>query len=138
MAAPSKRAKHSHRPTPAIAGQLELRRQRLGMSRTALAKRSGISFPQVRRILDGKEQPRLDTLQAIVAALGMEATLVEKLDADDFRMQRAHQKAVKLAGMVQGSMGLEYQAVDQAAMKSLVQQHVASLLAGSGRSLWDD
>ena len=108
------------------------------MSRTAVARRSGVSFPQVRRILDGQEQPRVDTLAAMSAALGMEFSLVEKCDADEYRLTRAKEKAARLAGMVQGSMGLESQGIDAAAMKSLVQHHVNTLLAGSGRALWDE
>lgn len=138
MATHAKRTKRSYLATPAIAEQLELRRHRLEMSRTALAKRSGVSFPQVRRILDGKEQPRVDTLRAIATALGMEFSLVEKCDAEEYRMQRAQEKGAKLAGMVQGTMGLESQGVDEAAMKSLVQHQVNAMLAGSGRTLWDE
>jgi hypothetical protein len=40
--------------------------------------------------------------------------------------------------MVQGTMGLEAQAVSAETLDDLTERHVEQLLAGSGRRLWDD
>jgi transcriptional regulator with XRE-family HTH domain len=125
--------------------QLEFRRVQLGMSKTAVAKRSGVSLPTVDRILAGRDQnPRLANVQAIAAALGVELrigesmTVFEPLSAQEFRKLQAAAKAKRLVRMVQGNMGLEAQAVDAKTLEGMIDQTTCELLAGSPRKLWDD
>ena len=119
--------------------QLELRRHQLGMSRPAVARRSGVSFPTVERILSGKEKnPGFANVQAIAAALGVEIHFQEPQTAQDFRRVQATAKATRLARMVQGTMGLEAQAVDAETLRGMIDQTTSELLAGSNRKLWDE
>ncbi len=119
--------------------KLDLRRRKLGMSRAALARRSGVSVPQIHRVLSGKEKsPGVATVQAIAAALGMEVRLVEVVEEEEFRRWQAEKKGAQLARMTQGTMGLESQAVDSTALQRLAVQNAHRLLAGSGRNLWED
>jgi len=121
------------------ANQLELRRHRLGMSKAAVAKRSGIPRATVDRILSGREKgPRISSLTAIAQALGVELELKETMSAQEFRRAQAVAKAKRVARLVQGTMGLESQGVDQDALNEIVDQTASELLAGSPRRLWDD
>ncbi len=45
-------------------------RRELGLSTRSLASLAGVSYPTISRIENGHEQPRLDTLEKIAAALG--------------------------------------------------------------------
>lgn len=124
---------------------LERRRRRLGISRAALARRAGVGLTTLSDILSGREtNPRLSSMHAVASALGVcvgigeGAGITETIRADDFRRQRAEEKAKQLAGMVQATMGLEAQAVDRKTLDSLIEENVHKLLAGSGRRLWED
>jgi DNA-binding XRE family transcriptional regulator len=119
--------------------KLDIRRRLLGMSRATLARRSQVSTPTIHRILTGKElAPSIATVEAIAVALGMEVQIVETIDADELREKQAKLRAAGLVGMVQGTMGLESQGVDQKTMASLTKRRVNQLLAGPGRKLWDE
>jgi transcriptional regulator with XRE-family HTH domain len=119
--------------------KLDLRRQTLGMSRATLAKRSGVSVPTVHRILSGKEDaPTVTSVEAIANALGMKITLTEVVGADELRERQARKKAQQAAAMIQGTMGLEAQAIDQKSLESLARRNMNRLLSASGRKLWDE
>jgi transcriptional regulator with XRE-family HTH domain len=109
------------------------------MSRAALARRAKVSIPTVHRILTGKEDsPSVSTVEAIASALGMKVQIVETIDAEQLRERQAVQRAARLVGMVQGTMGLESQAIDKKSLESLTKRNVNRLLAGPGRRLWDE
>ena len=123
----------------ALVDRLEFRRHLLKMSKAALARRSGVSLPTVDRILTGKEQrPAFDCLLAIARALGVEIQMQETQGVHEFRKARAQMKAVRIARMVQGTMGLESQGVDTQALDDMVEQTACELLAGPQRNLWND
>jgi hypothetical protein len=76
--------------------------------------------------------------EALANALGMSVQIVETIDAEELREQQAKRRAAQLVGMVQGTMGLESQAVDQKTIESLTKRNATRLLAGSNRRLWDE
>jgi DNA-binding XRE family transcriptional regulator len=125
--------------------KFDLRRRKLGMSRAFLAQLAGVGLTSLTAILRGTEQnPTLSTAHAIATALGMRITLgvdaaiSELISVDEMRRRRAVEKARRLAGLVQGTMGLEAQAVDQQTIDSITEQNVHKLLAGPSRRLWED
>lgn len=121
--------------------KLEKRRQQLGMSKTAVSRRSGVSLTTVKRLLAGDEQrPSLANLHAVASALGATIQLgaEQELDPHELRQQQAQYKAKKLVGYVQGTMALEAQAVDALTLRHMVEQTTAELLAGGNQILWDD
>jgi transcriptional regulator with XRE-family HTH domain len=129
---------------PSLA-KLDLRRRKLGMSRPVLARRSGVSIARVHAILRGTERnPRLSTIHALARALGVavsvgaEGGIREVASAEEVRRERALEKAKHITAGVQGTMGLESQAVGQQTLDSLTEQIVHKLLAGSNRRLWAD
>lgn len=124
--------------------QLDKRRARLAMSKTAVAQRSHVSLPTVNRILSGKEaHPTVANLQAIantlgvVVRLGTTIEIEEPQTAEQFRREQAQRKAQQLVSMVQGSMALEAQGVDQNTIQEMIEQIRYELLR-SPRRLWSD
>ena len=118
------------------AERLDARRAALGMSVVTLAERSGVSEPTVKRILGGSVgQAAFSNVAAIAEALGVSIALGE-VDADDFLRQQARRKAEAIARLVQGTSGLESQAVDAGTYERLVERSYHELLAGSRRRLW--
>jgi transcriptional regulator with XRE-family HTH domain len=116
---------------------LDRRRRQLGMSRSVLAERSGISLPTVHRILAGdRHSPRLSSVLALASALGVRLGCDEESTADELRQKQAWLKAKRLVGMVQGSAALEGQGLDEETRERMVQQTVHELLAGSRRRIW--
>ena len=108
------------------------------MSHTALASRSGVSEPTVKRILGGQlGAASFANVIAIAEALGVSFGLVET-DADEFRRQQARRKAEHVARLVQGTSALESQAVDGDTYHRIVERSYHSLLAGSKRRLWSE
>ncbi|MEX0819495.1 MAG: helix-turn-helix domain-containing protein [Pirellulaceae bacterium] len=117
--------------------QLEGRRRRLGMSQSALAKRCGLSVPTVQRVLAGNlEQASFGNVLAIADALGMSAVMKPVKSEDELREEQAEKKARQLIGMVQGTSGLESQAVSHEEFEAMVRRTVHELLADPGRKLW--
>jgi len=108
------------------------------MSRAALAKRAGLSEPTVARILNGHDgSPKLSNVVALAEALGLKLCLLPVVDEEALREQQAEEKARTMAKLVQGTMGLEAQALDKPAYERLVNRTKQKLLAGSGLWLWE-
>jgi len=125
------------------ARRLDDRRKQLGMSRAALAKLAGVSEPTVTRVLTGREpSPGVATLQALALALQIEFRIGQNVEIRDvipaqkYREQRAREKAKRLVSLVQGTMALEAQAVDESTVREMVKQTVHELMAGPNRKLW--
>jgi transcriptional regulator with XRE-family HTH domain len=125
--------------------KFEIQRRKLGMSRAALAKYAGVSLPTITRLLTGREaNPSASTLHLVAKSLGMSIALgaeprIEVVERpQDLRLRRAEQKARRIAGLVQGTMGLEAQAVGKETLDQIVNESIHRLLAGSNRQLWSD
>ena len=75
-------------------------------------------------------------MSAITRTLGIQFGLV--YDPEKFREEHARAKAKHLVALVQGTSGLEGQAVDAQTCSRMVNQTVHELLASKGRKLWSD
>lgn len=118
---------------------LDQRRRELGMSYAVLAKRSGVSLPTVYRILSGRHAAASwANVVAVADALGVCAGFTPRVKVDRLRHEQARQKAKRLVRMVQGTSGLEGQAVDPDTIRHLEDLTVHELLAGSGQRLWGE
>jgi len=124
--------------------QLDHRRARLGMTKSAVAQRANVSLPTVRRILAGEvANPTVPNLHAIARALGIVVRLGDTIaieepqPAEEYRRMQALEKARRLVRMVQGTMALEGQAVDGPAVDQMIEQTMCKLLA-SKRRLWSE
>lgn len=118
---------------------LEQRRRKLGMSMSALAKRSGVSLPTVQRILAGGHAgASFESVVAISNALGMDLDFKERKTAYEFVREGALEKARRLVAIVQGTSGLEGQAVDAGEISRLTDQALHALMAGPRGKVWTD
>jgi transcriptional regulator with XRE-family HTH domain len=117
---------------------LEQRRKDLKMAQETLAKRSGLSRATVCRLLSGNHV-HADFLHIanLSEALGVKMVF-EPTPLEEFVRQRAEVVSDRLVGSVQGTMGLESQAVGPETVAGMKQDACRRLLAGSRRKLWDD
>jgi transcriptional regulator with XRE-family HTH domain len=119
-----------------LQNRLAGRREALGMTYAALAARSGVSEPTVKRLLSGVgSDASVGNVLAIAAAMEMSIVL-DQTDAEEARERQARAKAERIARMVQGTSGLEGQAVDPAAYRRLVDRTFHELMAGPPRRVW--
>ena len=118
---------------------LDRRRRDLGLSYDQLSKRCGVSRPTVQRILSGRHATAsFANVAAIAESLGLALRLDSKVETRTLRREQAERKAKRLVALVQGTSGLEGQAVDETAVASMVEQTTHELLAGSKRKLWSE
>jgi transcriptional regulator with XRE-family HTH domain len=118
---------------------LEERRQELGLSCELLARRSGVSRATVQRILSGKcSSVSHASVLSVVRALGLELRLDSQDSPRELKEEQARKRAKRLVALVQGTSGLEGQAVDRDAYQEMVDRTAAELLSGSKHRLWSD
>jgi transcriptional regulator with XRE-family HTH domain len=115
---------------------LEGRRKELGMTLDVLARRSGLSRATVCRLLSGGHV-HADFLHivSLAKALGIGVEF-KPTPVDDFVEEQAERQSRRLVGMVQGTMGLESQAVGAEEVARMERDARRRLLAGSRRKLW--
>ena len=117
--------------------KFDKRRQELGMTFEALSKRSEVPVSTLKAIFKkGVEHATFANVVAIAEALGVDIEFANEMDSYQLLHQQAVKKARELVGMVQGTSGLESQAVGQNQIDMMIQQLVHKLMAGSPRKLW--
>ena len=117
--------------------KLDKRRQELGMTFEALSKRSEVPDSTLKAIFQkGVEHATFANVAAVADALGVDIEFANEVDSHEMLHQQAVKKARELVGMVQGSSGLESQAVGQVHIEKMVSQLVQELMAGSRQKLW--
>ncbi|SIO57548.1 Transcriptional regulator, contains XRE-family HTH domain [Singulisphaera sp. GP187] len=118
---------------------LNHRRRELGLSYELLSKRSGVSRPTVQRILSGHHSAAsFASILAIAQAMGLALRFDSEVDPRKLKREQAERKAKRLVALVQGTSGLEGQAVDRNMVESMIEQTTHELLAGSTRKLWSE
>jgi transcriptional regulator with XRE-family HTH domain len=118
---------------------LDQRRRDLGLSYDLLSQRSGVSRPTVQRILSGRQEAAsFSNVLAIAESLGLALRFDSQVTPRNLKREQAERKAKKLVALVQGTSGLEGQAVDRKTVESMVEQTTHDLLAGSMRKLWSE
>ena len=123
----------------ALLKNLDDRRRELGLSYELLSRRCGVSRPTVQRILSGHHAAAsFANIMATAESLGLGLRFDSTIDARDLKREQAVRKAKKLIALVQGTSGLEGQAVDKKTVDSMVEQTTHELLAGSKRRLWSE
>jgi transcriptional regulator with XRE-family HTH domain len=126
-------------PAKNLAHEMDRQRRKLRMSYAALSKRSGVSVPTIMRALSGRN-PKIsvENLLAIAEALGVEIGVKKIVKPSKLKEDQARRKAKQLVGMVQGTSGLEAQAVDRDTVNEMTTRTYHELLAGSPRRLWGE
>ena len=94
-------------------------------------------MPTVTRILTSDlNHASVTNVRSVAAALGVELTVEATTDSHELREREALAKATKIVQLVQGSSGLEAQAVDSEAYQRMIDQTTHELMAGSRRRIW--
>lgn len=118
---------------------LNWRRKRLGISYAILGLMTGIHPVTLQRILTGRHgKARFSNVLAIAEALGIRFTVDKRAGIEEMRERQAKKKAKHIVKMVQGSAGLESQAVSPAAREEMIRRTVHELLAGPNLRLWSE
>jgi transcriptional regulator with XRE-family HTH domain len=114
----------------------DLRRREIGMPFAALARRSGVSEPTVKRILGGQvTSASFANVARAASTLGLSLKFGETGTQDILRAQ-ARGKAEQIARLLQGTSALEIQAAEAEAYERPVEKSYHELLAGPWRRLW--
>lgn len=118
--------------------KLDNRRKELGLSYAALSQRSKVSQATVVRLLSGRNPHiSLQNVVAIAEALGFELVLSSTVSVHELRKQQAREKARRLVALMQGTSGLEAQAlVSSEDIDDMTDETACELLSGSSRRLW--
>ena len=112
------------------------RKKQLGISIENLALLSGISVRTVNRVLQNKDV-KLSTIEALTNFLGLDFAGKEVISFKKLQKQRAHEKAIFLASIVQGNSALEMQGLEDDSIKNIISMYEKELLYGTyKKTLW--
>ena len=112
------------------------RKKQLGITVENLAKLSGVGVRTVNRLLNN-EDVKLSTVEAVTTLLGLDFAGNEVVSLETLKRQRAHQKALFLASIVQSTSTLEMQGLDTEHINKIIADYEEAFLNGSyQKSLW--
>ncbi len=116
--------------------KIQNRRQTLRISLENLAKISGIGMRTLNRFLAG-DDVKLSTVEKITQTLGLDFAGNEVLKLQDLNEQRAKEKAIFLASLVQGTSALEMQGLQKKSLEKIIADFKQELLNGAYQDkLW--
>lgn len=112
------------------------RKKQLNITVANLAKLSGVGVRTVNRVLNN-EDVKLSTIEHITNFLGLDFAGNEQVSLSALKEQRAHEKALFLASIVQGTSALEMQGLDDDNLNSIISTYEKEFLSGSYQdTLW--
>ena len=112
------------------------RKQQLGITIENLAKLSGVSVRTVNRLLKNKDV-KLSTIEAVTNFLGLDFAGNEQIPLKELEKQRAKEKAIYLASIVQGTSALEMQGLEDEGIIRIVSMYENEFLYGDYKNtLW--
>ncbi len=116
--------------------KIKERKEELGITVENLAKLSGIGQRTIHRLLKN-EDVKLSTVEAVTNFLGLDFAGNEVLSLAALKKRRAHEKALFLASVVQGTSALERQGLESAQIDRLIAMYEEAFLTGEYQNtLW--
>jgi len=116
--------------------QIITRKEQLGITVENLAKLSGVGIRTINRLLKN-EDVKLSTIEYVTNFLGLDFAGNEQISLDRLKQQRAHQKALFLASIVQGTSALEMQGLEDDSLHSIIANYEKEFLSGNYQNtLW--
>jgi transcriptional regulator with XRE-family HTH domain len=116
--------------------KVKLRKETLGITIENLAKLSHNGVRTVNRFLSG-EDVKLSTVESITNVLGLDFAGNKTISLDKLKKQRATQKAIFMASLVQGTSALEMQGMEEESLNIMIDKFKKEFLTGSYRNrLW--
>ncbi len=112
------------------------RKKQLNITVENLAKLSNISVRTVNRVLKN-EDIKLSTIEEITNLLGLDFAGNEQISLRELKEKRAHQKALYMASLVQGTSALEMQGLDDKSLNNIISMYEQEFLNGNYQNtLW--
>jgi len=119
-----------------LINQIIARKEQLGITVENLAKLSGVGVRTINRLLKN-EDVKLSTVEHVTNFLGLDFAGNEQLSLSALKKQRAHEKALFLASIVQGTSTLEMQGLEDESLSKIISMYEKEFLSGSYRdTLW--
>ena len=112
------------------------RKEQLNITIENLAKLSGLGVRTVNRVLRNKDV-KLSTIESIINVLGIDFAGNEIVSLEELKKQRAKQKAIFMASLVQGTSALEMQGLDEDNINNIISMYEQEFLNGNYQdTLW--
>ena len=112
------------------------RKKELGITIENLAKLSGVGVRTINRLLNN-EDVKLSTVENITNLLGLDFAGNEIVPLEELQKQRAREKALFLASIVQGTSALEMQGLEEDSLKNIITNYEQAFLEGEYKNtLW--
>ncbi|OHD96452.1 MAG: hypothetical protein A3E21_07440 [Sulfurimonas sp. RIFCSPHIGHO2_12_FULL_36_9] len=119
-----------------LINQIIARKKQLNISVENLAKLSGVGVRTVNRLLKN-EDVKLSTIENVTNFLGLDFAGNEQVSLSVLKKQRAHEKALFLASIVQGTSALEMQGLEDDSLNNIISMYEKEFLSGSYQdTLW--
>ena len=116
--------------------QIIARKEQLGITVENLAKLSGVGVRTINRLLKN-EDVKLSTIEAVTNLLGLDFAGNEQISLKELQKQRAKEKALYLASIVQGTSALEMQGLEDTSLKKIISMYENEFLHGDYKNtLW--
>jgi transcriptional regulator with XRE-family HTH domain len=116
--------------------KVKSRKETLGITIENLAKLSHNGARTVNRFLSG-EDVKLSTVESITNVLGLDFAGNKTISLDKLKKQRATQKAIFMASLVQGTSALEMQGLEEDSLNRMIDKFKEEFLTGSYQNrLW--
>jgi transcriptional regulator with XRE-family HTH domain len=112
------------------------RKKQLNITIENLAKLSGLGVRTVNRVL-ANEDVKLSTIESITNLLGLDFAGNEIVSLEELKKQRAKEKAIFMASLVQGTSALEMQGLDKENVNNIISMYEKEFLDGKySNTLW--
>jgi transcriptional regulator with XRE-family HTH domain len=116
--------------------QIIARKEQLNITIENLAKLSGLGVRTVNRVL-ANEDVKLSTIESITNFLGLDFAGNEIVPLDELKKQRAKEKAIFMASLVQSTSALEMQGLDRENVNNIIAMYEKEFLDGEYQNtLW--
>ena len=112
------------------------RKKELNITIENLAKLSGVGVRTINRLLKN-EDVKLSTIESVTNLLGLDFAGNEVVSFEELKKQRAREKALFLASIVQGTSALEMQGLEEDSLKNIIANYEEAFLEGEYKNtLW--
>ena len=119
-----------------LINQIIARKEQLGITVENLAKLSGVGIRTINRLLKN-EDVKLSTVEHVTNFLGLDFAGNEQVPLNQLKKQRAREKALFLASVVQGISTLEMQGLEDESLNRIIASYEKEFLNGSYQdTLW--
>ena len=119
-----------------LINQIIARKEQLNITVDNLARLSGVGVRTINRLLKN-EDVKLSTVEHVTNFLGLDFAGNEQVSLCTLKKHRAHEKALFLASIVQGTSALEMQGLENDSLNKIIASYEKEFLSGSYQdTLW--